>query len=64
MEQELEEKFSRFGKLESVVVKKSYNNEYSFAFIEFKEGEDASNAVNEYSLLEVGSTTLLSLGKR
>ena len=54
MEQELEERFSKFGKLDSVVVKKSYNNEYSFAFIEFKEGEDASNAVQEYSISHLG----------
>lgn len=47
MEQELEEKFGYFGKLDSVVVKKSYNSEYCFAFIEFKEGEDASTAVGE-----------------
>ena len=47
MEQELEERFQKYGKLDSVVVKKSYNNEYSFAFIEFKEGEDASTAVQE-----------------
>lgn len=47
MEQELLDKFGKYGKLDSVVVKKSYNNEYSFAFIEFKEGEDASRAVIE-----------------
>lgn len=47
MEQELMDKFGKYGKLDSVVVKKSYNNEYSFAFIEFKEGEDASRAVIE-----------------
>jgi len=39
--------FARYGKLDSVVVKKSFNNEYSFAFIEYKEGEDASEAVHE-----------------
>ena len=33
--------------MDSVVAKKSYNNEYSFAFIEYKDGEDASQAVNE-----------------
>jgi hypothetical protein len=38
IEQELWDKFSKYGKLDSVVVKKSYNSEYSFAFIEYKEG--------------------------
>lgn len=33
-----------------MVVKKSYNNKYSFAFIEFREGEDATAAVQEYPL--------------
>jgi RNA recognition motif-containing protein len=47
LEEDLFEKFSKFGKLDSVVVKKSYNNKYSFAFIEYREGEDASQAVNE-----------------
>jgi RNA recognition motif-containing protein len=46
----LQEKFARFGKLDSVVVKKSFNNEYSFAFIEYQEGEDATEAVKEYPL--------------
>jgi hypothetical protein len=36
------------------VVKKSYNNEYSFAFIEFKEGDDATVAVKEYPISELG----------
>jgi hypothetical protein len=31
-----------------VVVKKSFKNEYSFAFVEYQEGEDASEAVKEY----------------
>lgn len=39
--------FAKFGKLDSVVVKRSYNNKYCFAFIEYKEGEDASQAVTE-----------------
>jgi len=43
----LEDKFAKFGRLDSVVVKKSFNNQYSFAFIEYKEGEDAAAAVGE-----------------
>jgi hypothetical protein len=39
--------FSKYGKLDSVVVKRSYNNKYSFAFIEFREGENAAQAVQE-----------------
>lgn len=45
LEAELWEKFARFGNLDSVVAKKSFNNEYCYAFIEYKEGEDASEAV-------------------
>ena len=47
LETDLFDRFSKFGKLDSVVVKKSYNNKYSFAFIEFREGEDATSAVQE-----------------
>lgn len=47
LEEDLTEKFNKYGKLESVVVKRSYNNKYSFAFIEFREGEDATKAVEE-----------------
>lgn len=56
--------FAKYGKLDSVVVKRSYNNKYCFAFIEYKEGEDASQAVVEYASIHSGSTTLWSTGPR
>lgn len=33
LESQLFTMFAKYGKLESVVVKRSYNNRYSFAFI-------------------------------
>lgn len=40
--------FSKYGELLSVVAKKSYDNEYSYGFIEYKEGVDATVAVKKY----------------
>jgi RNA recognition motif-containing protein len=47
LEKELFNMFAKFGKLDSVVVKRSFNNKYCFAFVEYHEGEDASQAVVE-----------------
>ena len=42
VEEELRKNFSHYGELESVVTKRSFNGAYCFAFIEYKEGEDAT----------------------
>ena len=40
--------FSKFGEITTLVVKRSHNNEYCFAFVDYKEGDDATEAMKEY----------------
>jgi RNA recognition motif-containing protein len=39
--------FGQYGEVTSCVVKKSFNSEYSYAFIDFKEGDDATLAMEK-----------------
>ena len=57
MEDDLRQKFEKFGEIESLVVKRSYNGEYSFSFIEFKDGADLEEALEQFLFVKVGSIT-------
>ena len=48
LEAELREIFSKYGEIETVMPKRSFNQTYCYAFIDFKEGEDATLAVEKY----------------
>ncbi len=40
--------FSKYGEIAACSVRRSHNNDYSYAFIDYKEGEDASEALRKY----------------
>lgn len=44
--------FDRYGKIDNLVVKKSRNNEYCFAFVEYKPGADAEEAIRKYIYID------------
>ena len=42
------ELFKEYGKIDKLAVKKSRNNEYCFAFIEYEKDSNVEEAVNKY----------------
>lgn len=65
MESELRNLFGKYGDVDAVVAKRSFNQTYCYAFIDFKDGEDATVAVEKYMMRFMKERTIDTLaGKR
>ena len=47
LEDELRTLFEKYGTIETLTVKRSRNADYHFAFMEYKQGEDAAEAIKK-----------------